>query len=284
MKVLILGGQGMAGHIIADYLQEQTDHEVWRTVRRETGDSRCLSLDVREETKVKGILEQIRPDVVINAVGLLNEAVDRHLADAIYVNSLLPHRLASWGEELSYRLIHISTDCVFSGRNGGYREQDAADADSLYGRTKYLGEVQQPHLTIRTSIIGPELKENGIGLFHWFMKQTGTIKGFTEVFWNGVTTLELAKFISSTIGQPLSGLIHLAAAPAISKHQLLSMMKEEFSRDDITIVLDAGPRSDKSIVSTRGDISYTVPAYRLMLQELHMWMQLHQEQYQQYNR
>ncbi|MCG3055850.1 sugar nucleotide-binding protein, partial [Escherichia coli] len=134
------------------------------------------------------------------------------------------------------KLIHISTDCVFLGDKGNYTESDAPDGTSIYAQSKQLGEIiSDKHLTVRTSIIGPELKTDGIGLFLWFMKQTGKIKGYKRALWNRVTTIELAKAIEVFIQQDVTGLYHLATEPKISKFDLLQLMKEVFQKDDVTI-------------------------------------------------
>jgi dTDP-4-dehydrorhamnose reductase len=273
MKILILGGRGMAGHMIKDYLMEATNHKVWDTVRGPADDPRSLPLDATNESDVLEVLEKIQPDVVINAIGILNEEAIRRPKEAIYVNSLLPHLLADFGERLGYKLIHISTDCVFSGKKGNYTETDIPDGISFYAKTKSAGEIiDKANLTIRTSIVGPELKRDGIGLFHWFMGQSRGIKGFSSVFWNGVTTLELAKAIAWTLEQDIRGLVHLAAPTKISKHTLLNLFKTVFERATISIQPYDAIESDKSLVNTRADFSYQVPYYVDMITELKQWM------------
>lgn len=275
MRILVFGGNGMAGHVIWRYLAEISNHEVWYTMRDKAVGPRALVLDVTDWTAVANTLTDIRPDVVINATGLLNEDASRRLLDAICVNSVFPHQLARLGERMGFRLIHISTDCVFSGSRGNYTEQDVADGTTVYAKTKSLGEVTYGgHLTIRTSIIGPELKD-GIGLFHWFMKQKGEVRGYRMVFWNGVTTLELAKAIEWVLQRPIAGLVHLAAPEKISKYQLLLWLKEAFSRDEVTIRPFDGITSDKSLVNTRSDFTYAVPPYREALAELREWIRTH---------
>jgi dTDP-4-dehydrorhamnose reductase len=274
MRILILGGRGMAGHMIKDYLMEATNHEVWDTVRGPAGGPCSLPLDATNESHVLEVLEKVSPDVVINAVGILNEEALKRPKEAIYVNSLLPHLLADFGERLGFRLIHISTDCVFSGKKGNYTETDIPDGISFYAKTKSAGEIiDEVNLTIRTSIVGPELKPDGIGLFHWFMGQSGAIKGFSSVFWNGVTTLELAKAIEWTLEQDIRGLIHLAGPTKVSKHTLLNLFKTVFERPDISIQPYDAIESDKSLVNTRSDFSYQVPCYVDMISELKKWME-----------
>jgi dTDP-4-dehydrorhamnose reductase len=278
VKLLIVGGGGMAGHVIRRYLMQQTDWEVWATFRGGSRDAHSVSLDVRDVSGMEKVLEEIRPDAVINAVGLLNEDARIRQAEAIYVNSLFPHMLTSYGNKLGFRLLHISTDCVFSGSRGSYIESDLADGISVYAKSKSLGEVAGGHhLTIRTSIIGPELNHGGIGLFHWFMQQKGDIQGYSQVFWNGVTTLELAKAIEWCLRspRPVEGLVHLAAPKKLSKYELLLLLQEQFRLDAVVVHSSDAIRSDKSLVSTRPDFTYAVSPYPQMLAELKIWMDTH---------
>jgi dTDP-4-dehydrorhamnose reductase len=268
----------MAGHIIKDYLSKKTGYEVWYTIRGKADTSRCISLDVMDEPEVLDVLERIRPDVVINAAGLLNQNAARRQIESIYVNSIFPHKLAKMGERFGYRLVHISTDCVFSGDRGGYTEADIADGTTIYAKTKSLGEVAYgENITVRTSIIGPELKTEGIGLFHWFMQQKGNILGYRRVFWNGITTLELAKAIEWILKHRICGLVHLAATEKLSKYELLKLLKEVFNRDDVVIQPYDELRSDKSLVNTRSEFSFKVADYREMLEEMKKWVESGQE-------
>jgi dTDP-4-dehydrorhamnose reductase len=270
MKILVLGGQGMAGHVIAGYLK-QKGHDILYTVRKE--DPEGIRLDVRNLVKVRDLILKEKPEILINAVGLLNEHAEKHVMDAIKVNSLLPHALTEILDEYGGKLIHISTDCVFSGENGGYTEQSERDGTTVYSKSKALGEVDSPpHLTVRTSIIGPELKEDGIGLLGWFLKQSGTIYGYENVYWNGVTTLELAKAINHFIMDGVTGLYHLCANEKISKYELLKLFQEIFGAKDIKLVPVKEPVHDRTLIQTRKDYFYPVKGYRDMLEELNEWM------------
>lgn len=273
MKLVILGAGGMAGHVLYRYFQKRDDDHVWGTTRTPQISQDMICLDVIDESRVLNVIERIQPDVIINAVGLLNDDAAQHVKQAIYVNALFPHVLTDIGEQVGCKIVHISTDCVFSGRIGNYKEVDITDGVSAYAKTKSLGEVVDGrNLTIRTSIIGPEIKTNGIGLFHWFCHQKGQVKGFSRVYWNGVTTLELAKAIEWSIHHNTTGLVHLTAPNKISKYQLLAMFKDIFERDDIEIVPDAGPQSDKTLVNTRTDFTFTVHSYQEMIEEMKDWM------------
>lgn len=271
MKLLILGGNGMAGHVLVNYFKHQAVHQVFYTTR-DSKDQGGLLLDVLDGSMVDLLIRIVRPAVIINAIGVLNEHAEQKKTDAYWINGLLPHRLVESANQVGARVIHISTDCVFSGSRGRYTETDPPDGTSAYALTKILGEIHEPgHLTIRTSIIGPEIRSRAIGLMHWFMQQSGEVAGYTRVMWNGVTTLELAKAIDALLNEQLDGLIHLAVPQPISKHDLLVLFKRIWSRDDITIRPEAGIVQDKTLLSTRKDLQYQVPSYETMLQELHDW-------------
>lgn len=280
MNYLILGSNGMAGHMMAQYLTEQ-GHEV-------TGFARELSPcckntiigDAMDSVQLRKALEQEPFDCVVNCIGILNRAVDADIARGVYLNSYLPHLVADILKDKKARLIHISTDCVFTGKKGAYTEQDIPDEHSLYGRTKALGEVVDgKNLTFRTSIIGPEIKENGIGLFHWFMKQQGEVKGFTKAIWGGVTTLELAKAVECASAAGLCGLYHLTNNEAVSKYELLRLFRNYCREDEIRIVPDDTFVCDKSIQCTRTDFTYQVPTYDVMVKEMAQWLKEHPDLY-----
>lgn len=283
MKIFVTGANGMAGHMIVNYLRSLPNIDVYASIRGQSDHPKIFQLDLTDEKSTFEVLQQIRPDIVINAAGILNDDTTKRLKEAIFINSLLPHILANYGDELGFKLIHISTDCVFSGLRGKHIEDSPTDSTTVYAKTKGLGEViDKRHLTIRTSIIGPELRKNGIGLFHWFMTQTGKIKGYQQVFWNGVTTLELSKAIAWVISHNIGGLVHLASTIEISKYSLLNILKDEFNKTDVQIVPSTSEKSDKTLMNTRKDFTYKVPSYRVMIQELKQWMKENQKMYQHY--
>jgi dTDP-4-dehydrorhamnose reductase len=275
MKVLILGGTGMAGHVIKEYLKQNSKYEVFYT-SRDKNDQDSIYLDVTDSKSVENVIDELRPDIAINCIGILNEAASNDPMKALQVNGLLPHQLVKLMERHQGKVIHISTDCVFLGTKGDYTEDEIPDGISVYARSKRWGEIlSDKHTTIRTSIIGPELHENGIGLFLWFMKQSGVIKGYEKVFWNGVTTLELAKAAEQMIEQNITGLYHLCSEQKISKFSLLKLFQEIFQKDDVTILPDSDIVLDRSIKNTRTDFLYQIPDYKEMLIELRDWMQNH---------
>lgn len=271
MRVLIIGAGGMAGHMLVDYFQRHTSYEVLYTSRSITAfDPRGYMLDVRDLRQLQTVIAKVLPDIVINAAGLLVEEASRFPADAEIVNARFPHVLAGMLDR--GKLIQISTDCVFAGDRGNYAEFDRPDGTTVYARTKLQGEVAyHGHLTVRTSLIGPELRSPGRGLLAWFLRQTEEVKGFTHAMWNGVTTLELAKALHGMIEQRISGIYHLAAPERISKYELLIMLRDVFEKQ-IEIVPDDRQRIDRTLRNTRSLAGYAVPSYREMLLELRDWM------------
>jgi len=273
MKILILGGKGMAGHVITRYFQQKPEYHVFYT-SRDPEDKDGIYVDITNLTKLEEVIESIKPDITINCIGILNEHATNNNKLAFQVNSLLPHQLVKLTERCQGKLIHISTDCVFSGNKGDYTESDIPDGTSVYAQSKQLGEIiSDNHLTIRTSIIGPELKEDGIGLFLWFMQQNGVIKGYEKVWWNGVTTLELAKAIEVMIKRNVTGLYHLGSEEKISKFKLLKLIQEVFEKDNVKIIPDSNIVLDRTIKSIRTDFQYMIPSYKKMLLELKDWIQ-----------
>ncbi|MBY6036293.1 SDR family oxidoreductase [Fictibacillus nanhaiensis] len=275
MMILVLGGKGMAGHMVTSYLKKNTPYHISHT-SRDCDDTEGYYLDVMDLERVRELILSKKPDVIINCAGILNDFAERHKQQAILVNSFIPHFVASLLDSYGGKLIHISTDCVFTGDQGKYTETAVPDGVTIYARTKMLGEVTVGrHLTLRTSIVGPELK-NGIGLLHWFMNQQGNIKGFTNVYWNGITTLELAKAIAASIEQDITGLYQLTSPEIVSKYELLKRFQTVFQKDDVTIHPFQTQFCDKSLLNTRTDFQYTVPPNLEMITELRDWMKAHE--------
>ncbi|BBH18701.1 NAD(P)-dependent oxidoreductase [Paenibacillus baekrokdamisoli] len=273
MKLLIIGGSGMAGHVLVRYFQSEPGCTVHYTTRS-IDDSMGHRLEVTDGEAVGRLVHELMPDVIINAVGLLNQDAEEHPLLAYQVNGLLPHWLRHLADTIDARLIHISSDCVFDGARGRYTEADTPDGRSVYARSKALGEIiDKRHLTIRTSIIGPEIRSHGIGLLHWFLHQDGPISGYSRVLWNGVTTLELAKAITYAIAKPeVWGIIHLTAGETITKLELLSLFRDIFKRDMVSITPNDHIHIDRSLQCARLDWQYEAPRYRVMLEELAQWM------------
>jgi len=280
-KVVVLGCAGMAGHIMAEYLDSTGDFEVLGVARGETKFA-SKNIDVTDFDGLKAFLEETKPDFVVNCIGVLVGQSSDDVCTAIQINSYLPHFLSKQGKSIGFKLIHISTDCVFSGKDGQYRENSFKDGDDNYARSKALGEVENDKdLTIRTSIIGPELKKNGTGLLDWFLKQNAEIKGYTEAYWSGVTTLELAKATNEFIKQDITGLYQLCPTEKISKFDLLKLFSSVWGKD-IAVTPYESYKVDKSLVCTRDDFKYVVPGYEIMLNQLLAWMEQHPAYYQHY--
>lgn len=281
MNYLVLGVNGMAGHMIAGYLQEQ-GQSVLGLGRRESPICPTYIGNVCDQAVLPRVLEADDFDYVINCIGKLNQAVDQNLPEGIYLNSILPHLLAGLLRGKRAKLIHLSTDCVFQGTKGAYVERDRPDAETYYGRSKALGEViDDKNLTIRTSIVGPELKSDGVGLFHWFMSQQGDVPGFSHVIWSGVTTLQLAKAVLRDAGEPRTGICHLVNNKTISKYELLALFGR-YCRGGQTprICQTSVPRCDKSLRTT--DASISLPDYGDMVAEMAEWIRGHPGLYRQY--
>lgn len=282
MKYLILGCNGMAGHMIAKYLIE-CGHDVTGIARQDSQICKTTIGDVTDKGFLSEALGKESYDIAVNCIGVLNKAVDARPAQGIYINSVLPHLIAELLSEKKTKLIHISTDCVFSGKKGCYTEEDAPDAESLYGRSKAIGEViDKKNLTLRTSIIGPELKENGIGLFHWFMKQETEVSGYSKVIWSGVTTLQLAKVIEQIASDNLTGLYHLVNNESINKYELLGLFNQYCRKKKIGILEKSDIINDKSLRNSRKDYIIKVPSYEAMIQEMAQWIRQAETLYEQY--
>jgi len=271
---MILGSAGMLGHMVYIYLRSLNKYEIIDSSfpNRLNRDSKIL--DVTNVKKLENFISVEKPDIVVNCIGILIKDSISFPSNAIYLNAYFPHQLVKILKGKGGKLIHISTDCVFSGKKGAYTEDDYRDADDIYGRSKALGEIMYGgNVTLRTSIIGPELKKMGEGLFHWFMQQNGTINGFSNVFWGGITTLELAKAIDSTIEQDISGLIHITNKERISKYDLLVLIKHIFCIKTVQIDRFEGKIVDKSLKSNRNDFKYKVTSYKKMISELKSFME-----------
>ena len=281
-KVLLFGATGMAGHIAYYYLQSTERYELINVVYRTKLVKDSIVVDVTDKNAVTKLVEEVRPDLIINCIGVLIKGSKEHPDNAIFINAYFPHLLKKLSDKIGAKLIHISTDCVFSGKRGNYTESDFRDADDIYGRSKALGEIiNDKDLTIRTSIIGPELKTNGEGLFHWFMHQTGQVNGFKTAIWGGVTTLELAKAIDNAIVQEQTGLIQLSNGIGITKYDLLNLFKKIWHRSNVNILPYDGNKIDKSIAKS-DKFAYEVPGYDVMLMEQYEWMRKNDKLYSQY--
>ncbi|EZP41880.1 dTDP-4-dehydrorhamnose reductase family protein [Janthinobacterium lividum] len=280
MKILVLGVSGMLGNAVFRYCSEDSQHDVIGSARSdgvrrnfspELAERIVVGTDVDNQDSLALLFARVKPDVVINCVGLIKQLADANdPLQAIPINSLLPHRLARLCDIAGARLIHVSTDCVFSGSNGNYLESDASDAKDLYGRSKFLGEVDYPHcITLRTSIIGHELN-SAKSLVGWFLAQQGTVKGYTKAVFSGLPTIELAHVIRDVVlPQPaLRGLYHVAAEP-INKFDLLTLVAQAYGKQ-IEIVADEQLTIDRSLNAERfrAATGYVAPAWPELIQKM----------------
>lgn len=282
MKILVLGASGMAGHVVGTYLEEQ-GHDVTLLAGHKKINDKTVLLDLTRKELVDQYLTDNSFDVVVNCVGILIQQSEDRKDLSTYLNSFLPHYLEHRFEGTKTKLLHLSTDCVFSGHNGPYKEDSPYDGDTFYDRSKALGEViNDKDLTLRMSIIGPDLSEQGVGLFNWFQKQTGTIFGFKNAVWNGITTIELAHAIDQAIKQNLTGLYHLTPKENINKFELLKLFKTIFNRDDITIEPKDNESTDKTLINTRTDFDFKVNDYPTMIREMKEWVDQHKDFYPHY--
>lgn len=278
MKYLVLGAGGMAGHLITNYLIEQNEI-VEGLERRNLPFCKTHVIDATNFDKVKNIIQNNDYDIIINCIGLLNQNAEDNVDQAILLNAYLPHFLAKITKETNTRVFQMSTDCVFSGKKGHYTELDLPDGETYYDRTKALGELNDnKNLTFRNSIVGPDINCNGIGLFNWFMKQSGEIKGFEKSIWTGVTTLTLAKAMHKASKQNLTGIYNLVNNDNISKYDLLELFNK-YSGKELRINKVEGIKQDKSLYRTRNDFEFTVPSYEQQVSEMFQWIDEHKELY-----
>ncbi|QEY50105.1 dTDP-4-dehydrorhamnose reductase family protein [Legionella longbeachae] len=291
MKILVLGITGMLGSaVFHTFNQQQNDFEVWGTLRSREGlnyfpngvhpylisDTDVLNLDA-----LCKVLEQVRPNVVINCVGLIKQLSSaKDPLSALPVNAMLPHQLARLCQLAGARLIHISTDCVFSGKKGFYAENDNSDAEDLYGKSKFIGEITESSnaITLRTSIIGHEFNSKS-ALVEWFLSQELSVKGYVNAIFSGLPTFELARVMRDyVIPKPeLSGLYHVAATP-INKYELLSLIAEVYKKN-INIIADEELRIDRSLNGERfkNATGYVAPDWPQLIALMHKSKNLYED-------
>jgi dTDP-4-dehydrorhamnose reductase len=275
-KIMLLGSAGMTGQILKKKLLNLNNQiELIDIARSNKISTPKIELDITNFNQLKEIILNNNFDFIINCIGILNNAAEKNPAQAILINSYLPHYLEKITFESNTKIIHLSTDCVFSGKNGSYIESSLKDGIGFYAQSKSLGEIiNEKDLTIRTSIIGPDLNENGIGLFNWILNQTGSIKGYKSAYWSGVTSIQLANFIIENILRSTlpTGLIHLTNNIKISKYDLLGIIKDIFQLKNIVIEEEINYQIDKSLINTRSDLKLNVPTYFDMILETKEWI------------
>lgn len=282
-KILILGGTGMLGHLLLRYLSKYPEYDVYASARSLSSlpkhfpqnllaRFRTDSVDAHYFDSVIRALASIQPDIVINCIGIIKQLPgSSDPLTAITVNAQLPHRISLICRTAGARLIHISTDCVFNGKMGMYRESDQSNAEDIYGRTKYLGELSYKHcVTLRTSIIGHELKGR-FGLLEWFLAQHEKVNGFRKVIYSGFPTIEIARIIHDYIlpNSGLSGIYHISSEP-ISKYDLLLSVAQQYGKK-IVIEPDDDFVQDRSLDSTifREATNYQPPSWAELIEMMH---------------
>jgi len=282
MKILVLGITGMLGSAVFKAFSQDPQHDVRGTLRSSAAlkqfsasdhEHILTGIDVLDQDALVAVLTRVRPDVVINCVGLIKQLADAEdPLTALPINAMLPHRLARLCALSGARLIHVSTDCVFSGRKGRYLESDLSDAEDLYGKSKYIGELHDlPNaITLRTSIIGHELTSNH-SLVDWFLAQQGSVRGFSQAIFSGLPTAELARVMKDFVlpHPQLNGLYHVSAEP-IAKLDLLALVAAQYDktieiRPDATLVIDRSLNSERFTQAT----GYKAPTWPRLIELMH---------------
>lgn len=283
MKILVLGSNGMAGHLISLYFQEQ-NYEVTGFARQQSPFlAHSIIGDASDMDLLKKYICEGEYDAVINCIGLLNQFAEENKAMAVLLNGYLPHYLVEITKNMKTRIIHMSTDCVFAGNDGPYFEDSLPNGTSFYDRSKAIGEINtSKDLTFRNSIVGPDIKSTGIGLFNWFMKQKGSVGGYTGAIWTGVTTYTLAKAMEQALKENLTGLYNLVNNESISKYHLLQLFNKYFRDSKVDIYPNDQLQLDKSLRRKRNDFSFVVPPYEQQIAEMAEWCNKHKEIYPHY--
>lgn len=274
-KFLIIGTKGMAGHVMFKSLPKLGNYEVWGVARNVEPSENQFNLDITDTASLEKIIFEGNFDAIINCIGILNKDAEDNPEKAIWFNSYFPHFLEKVTKNSKTKVVHISTDCVFSGKRGDYTEDDFRDGIGFYAQSKALGEIiNDKDVTVRTSIVGPEINKNGIGLFNWFMNQpeNAELKGYSQAFWSGITTIELAKVVHDVLEKNVSGLKQVAPSEKISKYDMLVLFNEIFKNNNFKIEAFDGYKVDKSLQSVRQDYVYSTPNYKEMFLEMKQWI------------
>ena len=278
-RLMVLGANGMLGGSLFRYFSKQSSFDVLGTVRSSNAESTLnrqgfsnliSNITMDNLDKLSELIHDTRPDVVLNCIGVIKQhnALDTQ-SDTIQINSLLPHQLAQICDAVGAKLIHFSTDCVFSGKHGGYTEQDLPDAMDLYGRSKLLGEIDYGHhLTLRTSIIGHELARS-LSLVDWFLSQEGNVRGYNKAIFSGLPSIYMAEFLHHyVLDKPLQGVYHVSMEP-IDKYSLLKLVKDIYATKHSIVpcselVIDRSLSSDR----IRATVDFTPPSWPELIHKM----------------
>ena len=284
MRFLVLGCNGMAGHQISLYLQEQGHDVTGFALEKSKLLDNSIAGDATNFPALKEIIKNGKYDTVINCIGILNQFAEQNHSLAVLLNSYLPHFVADVANEVGTQVIHMSTDCVFSGDRGAYTEEDFPDGKTFYDRSKALGELNDDkNITLRNSIVGPDINKKGIGLLNWFMQQDGEVNGFTGAIWTGQTTLQLAKTMEAAARERSTGLYNTVPAEPITKYELLNLFNKYLRRGSVKVTPIEGMSADKSLKRTKYEFSYVIPDYERMVAEAADWIFSHKNLYPHYN-
>ena len=281
-RILILGGTGMLGHALVRQYSSRDDSDVYATIRSAEDAPKWLTTTCKAtlQTGVEALnidsvasaIAAVKPDVLINCIGLKPSSAVADALSLISINSLLPHQIARLCRDAAVRMVHISTDAVFDGKKGMYTERDRVNISEAYGMTKFLGEIGDPHcVTLRTSIIGHELTER-TGLIEWFLSQNAGVRGFTKAIYSGFPTLELARIIRDYVmpHEDLSGICHVSSEP-ISKYDLLRLIADQYGKP-LEIEPCDDPVLDRSLDSSafRSRTGYVPPSWPEMIRAMYL--------------
>lgn len=281
MKIILLNSDGATGHVVKKYLEKMNNivtpiimSDILHSIRE---------ISEKPYFFIENILSKNKYDVIINLARIINNNAENNPLDSIMINSYLPKFLERITKKKTTKVVHVSTDCVFSGDNGPYYETNLKDGTSYYAISRSLGEINNlKDLTIRTSVIGPDTNPKGNRLFNWFMMNKESIKGFNNVFWNGITSIELSKILVGLLLNDINGIIHIGA-DKISKYELLKKFNNNFKANKIEIREHPDIKNNKVLLSNRKDYNVKVSSYEVMLKEMKDWIQQNQNIYNHYN-
>ena len=287
MKFFICGCNGMAGHTISLYLQEQ-GHEVYGFDLQESKLIKSFAGNAFDTETIARVIKEGKYDTVINCIGGLNQFAENNHALAAFLNSYFPHFLAKTTEGIDTQVIHMTTDCVFSGKKGSYTEHDLRDGETFYDRSKALGELDdEKNLSLRNSIVGADINPKGIGLLYWFMNNTTgenpVVNGYTKAMWTGQCTYQLAKTMEAAAKERVHGLVNAVPDTDISKYELLKLFNKYLRGGRVQINPVEGVNADKSLKRTNWDFNYRIPDYEQMVAEMAEWIYKHKDLYPHYN-
>lgn len=286
MKFFICGCNGMAGHTISLYLQEQ-GHEVYGFDLQESKLIKSFAGNAFDTETIARVIKEGNYDTVINCIGVLNQFAENNHAQAAFLNSYFPHFLAQATERTDTQVIHMTTDCVFSGKKGNYTEYDLRDGETFYDRSKALGELDDDkNLSLRNSIVGADINPKGIGLLNWFMMNTigehSVVNGYTKALWTGQCTYQLAKTMEAAAKERAHGLVNAVPDTDISKYELLKLFNKYLRGGRVQINPIEGVNADKSLKRTNWDFDYKIPDYEQMVAEMAEWIFKHKSLYHHY--